>query len=600
MKMTGNAFSRQKFERLDANRPPMPSRPGGGSSAALSLVAVVTLVIVVMVALASAAQVFVAYESLSSFVADAETRQRVSNLRIAATILKRDQPSVDIEWTSGGDAPHITMGGAPNFSDNDMIDEISRLTEATTTIFTYDSASSVFVRKTTSVRKADGSRAIGTTLDKSGPVYPALLAGKSYAGAADILGESYRTAYMPIYGKDGSVIGALYSGVKKKVIDGHIDDWERSVGVVSALVLLAFSAAAIFIARRMLRPLSDLASSVAQISAGELANVVPHTGRSNEIGLLADGLECFRHSQIAALTRAEGDKEAVRVQNEQARKAEMLALANDFERTIGEVVSHIGSTVQQLEKTAGTLTDSADRTEAGVTRVVAASQWTTENVQSLGEATGGLARAIDEIGGEVHRSGETVGRATGEASATTEHINNLSAAADRIGSVVGLITDIAAQTNMLALNATIEAARAGEAGRGFAVVAQEVKALAEQTAKATKEIADQISGVQHSTRLAADSIKGINQTISEISGISNTIICVVEKQDLATQNIARSVEQSSSGTNDIITNITALSATASEANRASNEVSHAVNGLAQQANTLRNEVQRFLGEVRAA
>ena len=313
----------------------------------LSLVVVVTLAIVAMVALASAAQIFVAYKSLSSFASDAEARQRM-NLRIAATTLKNDQSDAIVEWTANGDASRIILDRVPEFTEHGLVDEMTRLTGATTTIFGYDSGRGEFVRKTTSVRKADGSRAVGTALDKSGPVHTALLAGKLFTGKADILGEAYYTAYMPIYSRSGEISGALYTGVKRADVDGNIDAWMRSVSIVSLLVLAAFSAAAVLLARRILRPLTDLSGSVANISKGDIASAVPHMDRSDEIGRLAGAVERFREAAIER-ERLEESAQAER-QRELQRQTALEQLVSRFRGLIGEIVMLVDTESRQHER----------------------------------------------------------------------------------------------------------------------------------------------------------------------------------------------------------------------------------------------------------
>src|SRR5437899_2269044 len=234
------------------------------------------------------------------------------------------------------------------------------------------------------------------------------------------------------------------------------------------------------------------------------------------------------------------------------------------------------------------------------TAVASASEEASTNVQSVASATEELSSSVNEISRQVQDSARMANDAVGQARATTVEVGELSKAASRIGDVVELINTIAGQTNLLALNATIEAARAGEAGRGFAVVASEVKALAEQTAKATGEIGQQISGIQSATQASVGAIKEISGTIERLSEIASAIAAAVEEQDAATQEISRNVQQAAQGTHQVSSNVTVVQRGAAETGSASAQVLSAAQMLSGDSNRLRHEVGKFLDSVRAA
>jgi len=282
------------------------------------------------------------------------------------------------------------------------------------------------------------------------------------------------------------------------------------------------------------------------------------------------------------------------------RKIEMIKLANDFEGAVGQIIETVSSASNELEASAGTLSSTAERSQQLATRVAAASEEASTNVQSVASATEELSSSVNEISRQVQDSARIAGEAVGQARHTTERVSELSKAAARIGDVVELINTIAGQTNLLALNATIEAARAGEAGRGFAVVASEVKALAEQTAKATGEIGQQISGIQAATQDSVSAIKEISGTIEKLSEISSTIAAAVEEQGAATQEISRNVQQAAQGTHEVSSNITDVQRGASETGSASSQVLSAAQSLSTDSNRLKLEVGKFLNSVRAA
>src|SRR5882724_10209886 len=282
------------------------------------------------------------------------------------------------------------------------------------------------------------------------------------------------------------------------------------------------------------------------------------------------------------------------------RRTDMLQLADGFERAVGEIVETVSSASTELEASADTLTSTAVRAQELTTVVAAASEEASTNVQSVASATEELSSSVNEISRQVQESARMACEAVDQARVTNDRVGELSKAASRIGDVIELINTIAGQTNLLALNATIEAARAGEAGRGFAVVASEVKALAEQTAKATGEIGQQISGIQMATQESVNAIREISGTIERLSEVSSTIAAAVEQQGAATLEISRNVQHAAHGTQQVSSNITDVERGASETGTASSRVLSAAQLLSNDSNRLKQEVLKFLETVRAA
>ncbi|WP_079587968.1 methyl-accepting chemotaxis protein [Bradyrhizobium lablabi] len=366
------------------------------------------------------------------------------------------------------------------------------------------------------------------------------------------------------------------------------------VVMISLIVSVAFSFLGIA------RPMTRLNGALGEMAGGNLDVVFPGAGRGDEIGDLAKTVTVIRENaeqkaRDEAETKIRQDQVAA-----QQRKAEMIKLANDFEGAVGEIVQTVSSASTQLEASAGTLTSSAERAQELTTMVAAASEEASTNVQSVASATEEMASSVNEISRQVQESARMATEAVGQARATNDRVSELSKAASRIGDVVELINTIAEQTNLLALNATIEAARAGEAGRGFAVVASEVKALAEQTSKATGEIGQQITGIQAATQDSVSAIKAISSTIERLSEISSTIAAAVEEQGAATQEISRNVQQAAQGTQQVSSNITDVQRGASETGSASTQVLSAAQSLSGDSNRLKLEVGKFLNSVRAA
>ncbi|WP_339035525.1 methyl-accepting chemotaxis protein [Bradyrhizobium symbiodeficiens] len=370
------------------------------------------------------------------------------------------------------------------------------------------------------------------------------------------------------------------------------------IGIALALLALSVTVAGLLsrqTIRAIMRPLQRLNDAMLSVNAGKLDNRIV-VERDDELGVALRNLQTLQ-----AIVRFDRDElGATQRRSAAQRKVEMIKLAGSFESAVGEIIETVSSASTELEASANTLTSTAERGEKLATTVAAASEEASTNVQSVASATEELSSSVNEIGRQVQESARMANEAVEQARLTDQKVGELSMAAARIGDVVELINTIAGQTNLLALNATIEAARAGEAGRGFAVVASEVKALAEQTAKATGEISQQIAGIQGATQDSVNAIKMISSTIKSLSEISSTIAAAVEEQGAATQEIARNVQQAAQGTHQVSSNISDVQRGATETGSASAQVLDAAQALSSDSNRLRTEVGRFLDSVRAA
>jgi methyl-accepting chemotaxis protein/aerotaxis receptor len=285
---------------------------------------------------------------------------------------------------------------------------------------------------------------------------------------------------------------------------------------------------------------------------------------------------------------------------EAQRKTDMTKIADSFEAAIGEIVQAVASAATELEAAATTLASTADRAQEFAAQVANGSEEASSNVNSVASATEEMSSSVREIGRQVQESAQMAGDAVGQVHSATDRISALSSAAARIGDIVEIINNIAGQTNLLALNATIEAARAGEAGRGFSVVASEVKALAEQTAKATGEIGQQISGIQASTQESVAAINQIRGTIEQLSGISSAIASAIEEQGATTQEVARNVQHAAQGAQQVSSNVGNLQHGAVETGSASSQVLSSAQTLSRDSQRLQIEVRKFLDSIRAA
>ncbi|TBW37195.1 methyl-accepting chemotaxis protein [Siculibacillus lacustris] len=489
-----------------------------------------------------------------------------ARMRVAKLLLATD-PGLTAEADTHLDIARTAISMLDSTADNDGIKAIAA--ELTESIELYADA---FHKITQGNQRTEDLVAGSMTREADNIAAVA----KEISETAELQASSLETALIGLVGQARTLVGALAAG-----------------GLAVGLLL------AVFLGRGISRPVVAMSAAMARLAAGERDVVVPGARRRDEIGQMAGTVEVFKNNLIEA-ERLRAERETRDAAAEIERKAELRRLADAFETAMGGVVGNVAEASVRLERAAQSMSAAAEQASAQSVAVATASEEASANVETVAASAEELSASIGEIKRQVDESARVTGRATHDTEVTAARVRDLAGAAQKIGKVVELIDNIASQTNLLALNATIEAARAGEAGRGFAVVAAEVKQLADQTAKATSDIAQQIGGIQSSTEQSAAAIGGITDVIGDLDRIVAAIASAVDQQGTATREIARNVSQASEGTSQVSANIGGVTRAASESSEAATEVLASARDLSQQSETLKDELSRFLATVRAA
>jgi methyl-accepting chemotaxis protein len=371
----------------------------------------------------------------------------------------------------------------------------------------------------------------------------------------------------------------------------------RNIAFVPIIISILVGVAAITGVLGICKNISQMTTTMSELSNGNLEAIVYGQGRRDELGEMSSAVQIFKENAQENVRLSEEQK-AAEAQAGADRRAALLDMADNLEGRVSGSMKSISKVLENLEQTASQMSAMADQTNSQSQAVSAATEEATANVEAVSASGAELSASINEISQQVSQSSQIAQEAVTEAKHTNEMIGSLAEEVRKIESVVKLITDIAEQTNMLALNATIEAARAGDAGKGFAVVASEVKNLAQQTARATEEISSQIGMVQSRTSAAVDAINGIANTINNLNEYSSAIAAAVEEQSAATGEISHNVDEAARGTEEVSKNITGVAQAAGETGRLAHDVAGAANQVKDVSQTLRTSVQEFLDDIR--
>ena len=366
---------------------------------------------------------------------------------------------------------------------------------------------------------------------------------------------------------------------------------------LGGLALLLVGVGIFIIARMVARPLSVITNTIKQVAEGAEAVEVPHTNRQDEIGALARAIQIFQEAMDRNRSLNSQVISDSKARDERTRQIEISVEA--FRGAIGSVLGVVNDNASAMRETAKSISGVAADANGRASAAARATEQASNNVSAVASAAEELSASIEEIGRQVRQSAEVVEQAGQRTEKSVVEIESLAAATQRIDGVLSLIQTIAEQTNLLALNATIEAARAGDAGRGFAVVAHEVKALAEQTAKATSEIGQNVSLIQTSTRNAVEAVREIGTAVRDINEVTTNIADAVGQQDAATREISSNAQLAADGNSILVANIGSLSDAIENTNKGASSVLSASGDLAATAERLSREVEKFFGDLRA-
>lgn len=555
------------------------------SSIATSLRAQLAITVVLLTLATAVAVAAIGLQRLNAKITEDIADRTFWSLRVAVRIFAEGAPVFQVEKNTAGEPERLRLTTAASMLDNfsagelmKIVDSITEANRGTATYFRWNEQKKDFVRIATTVKKPDGTRAVGTTLGANGAVYPVMMRAEAYRGIANILGEPYQTGYLPIVDAKNNPAGILYIGV------GKISELSAASAVfkrdmfLGCLVVMSFAILlALFATTRLLRPLGQVARATSELANGGENIVIPHRGRPDEIGMLARAVEGF--SEAVSQQRAQEQHGIEDARRAAARKAEMDSMVSEFRLSVRQHLSQLQTGAEKVRNTSQDIRQVVGHANERVAEGSAAAEIGAGAISEVATATNQFASSITEIAA---RSNDAAGivRSASEAGQRAESVaSELASAVEKISAAVAFISSIAAQTNLLALNATIEAARAGEAGRGFAVVASEVKELSNGTSKAATEIAELVKSIEGVTHAVTGATREIGRGLGSINETTLVIAAAVTEQEQVTRDIAANADSAAQRSDVILSGFA--------------DVQHAIDNTSEAAGTLEALSEEF-------
>ncbi|HRE20641.1 MAG TPA: methyl-accepting chemotaxis protein [Rhabdaerophilum sp.] len=558
-----------------------------------------------MVFLTALAIALIGYSRLGAKIAeDVETRTLWS-LRVATRITQEALPVFAVQRNAQGEPEFLKLTQPTalldNFSVNELtqvVDAISDANRGTATIFRWQDDKKDFIRVATTVKKPDGSRAVGTYLGQGGKVYPFMMRQEAYRGIAIILGEPYQTGYMPIVDSANKPVGILYIGVgKMSELAASTYVFLRDLVIGSLLVLALGVLMILIVTDRLFRPLRAVAAATDQLASGAVDCTIPHQSQPDEIGTIARAVAGF--SEAVTKQRELEQNQQADAQRMAERKLEMDRQVELFRVSVGSLLSRLKSGAEEVRKTSGSIQGVVAHVNSRVGEGRDAADDGAGAISEVATATNQFASSIAEIAGRSNEAATIVRRASETGQHAESVASELAVAVEKIATAVAFISSIASQTNLLALNATIEAARAGEAGKGFAVVASEVKELSNGTSKAATEIADLVRSIEGVTQAVTGATREIGQGLSSINETTLVIAAAVTEQEQVTRDIAANADSAAQRSDIVRAGFTDVLGAIENATEAASQLDTLSHDFAHASDQLVNEIEGFLQRMAA-
>lgn len=586
------------------------------------------MMVIMMISVCVVLEAIAARLAKDAMMRDAQLRQDIS-LRVMAKTFADQFPGLTVAYGADGKINRATWTDIPPIDSHELIDQVGAVSGETATLFVWDPAENDYRRVTTNIIKPDGQRAVGTFLGQQNPVYAAIRRGETFRGEAVILGKPYLTIYQPVFDQNSNVVGILYAGVERTVIDGNVSDLQSTMIVASLIVTGIGVLLTLILTARMMRPISNVSAAIARIAGGDLDAAVPHDDQKDEIGEIASRVTMFKAELQRNRELEEDGKRAQAAQNKAMTilrdalsklaqrdltqriesspsdpfPADYEALRQDFNAVVDSLSSTMGQIGEIAAEVTAAATDIAAMSDTLARRVetqaatLAESSSTLNNLSDTGKQIAGKAANADDM---ARKSLDLSTQSRKDLDKATRAIEEIEESSGQINQIIAVIEDIAFQTNLLALNAGVEAARAGEAGKGFAVVASEVRGLSIRATDSAGEIRNLITAsrakISDGTALVQTTGASLEQLLSQVEQMGTVI-----------QDIAGSIKEQAIGQSEVSAGVQQLdhmtqenAALGEEANAAGDTLKSEAIRLAETLKEFRTAQSASQGRARAA